>query len=160
MVAPSRSRMQPDRRPPWSMNPSTTSGCGPLWHLRAPASRLLCAGIPEVNEPRVNDVTQLAPCRFLGRQPLFAVRANRGNMEAHSPLLGYQWLERVQGVVDGLGQLLADAGHLGELLHPGFFTSCSPPRYLSSACRRFGPTPECPPGYWWCGLSPVWRGGR
>ena len=36
-------------------------------------------------------------------------------------------LERVQCVVDGLGQLLADAGHLGELVHPGFFTSCKPP---------------------------------
>ena len=32
-------------------------------------------------------------------------------------------------------------GTLASSSTPAFFTSCKPPRYLSSACRRFGPTP-------------------
>ena len=50
-------------------------------------------------------------------------------------------------------------GTLASLVHPGFFTSCRPPRYLSSACLRLGPTREqvfqgtggarlCPSGRW------------
>ena len=73
-------------------------------------------------------------------------------------------LERVQCVVDGLGQLLADAGHLGELVHPGFFHLLQTPQVFEQRLPPFRPHPGnlfqgtggaglCPPG-------PVARDGK
>ena len=67
----------------------------------------------------------------------------------------------VQAIVDGLGQLLTDAGYLGQFIHARLFDLLQAAQIFEQRLPPLSvPPPEYPPDCCWCGLWPVWPDGR